>query len=254
MKQIRIVVVRLQFISNFTDFDPFLQEPDVELIYSTNPAEIENADMVIIPGTKNTVKDLHFLRKTGLDKSIAKAHEKGVRIVGICGGYQMLGKRIYDPEGVESPHREVEGIGLLNIETNFGNTKTTSSVNADLVDNRFPFSIAENRDGLRLTGYEIHMGTSSGDIGLFRMRRSGQQDELPDGSGDAGCWGTYIHGIFDNDMFRRGIINDLRAVKGLSPLETGINYAAIKDRAIDRLAAIVKDNIDMDFVRGLLKL
>ena len=105
MQSIKLVILRLQYISNFTDFDPLLLEPDVELVYSSNPTEIENADMVIIPGTKNTVKDLHFLRKTGLDKSIARAHEKGVRIVGICGGYQMLGRRIYDPDVIESPHR-----------------------------------------------------------------------------------------------------------------------------------------------------
>ena len=258
MKEIRIVVVRLQYISNFTDFESLLFEPDVELVYSTNPAEIENADMVIIPGTKNTVKDLLHLRERGLAQSIAQAHAKGVRIVGMCGGYQMLGRHIYDPDGVESPHREVDGLGLLNIETNFEDTKTTCQVKADIVATGFPFAVAHNGPDSPLTGYEIHMGTSSGDIGLFRMRRlpgrQGVGDEVLDGSMNGNCWGTYIHGIFENDRFRRGMINDLRTKKGLSPLEGGINCAAIKDRAIDKLASIVKENIDMDFVKGLLKL
>jgi len=256
---VKIVIVRLQYISNFTDFDPLLYEPDVELVYSTHPAEIENADMVIIPGTKNTVKDLLHLRETGLAQSIARAHAKGVRIVGVCGGYQMLGKRIYDPDGIESPQREVEGLGLLNIETNFKNTKTTCQVKANVVDSSFPFSVEDNRYGFPLAGYEIHMGTSSGDIGLFRMQRipssePGHGEEVLDGSMNGNCWGTYIHGIFENDSFRRGMINDLRIKKGLSPLESGIKCAAIKDRAIDKLASIVKENIDMNFVGGLLKL
>ena len=256
---VKIVIVRLQYISNFTDFDPLLYEPDVELVYSTNPAEIENADMVIIPGTKNTVKDLLHLRERGLAQSIARAHAKGVQIVGMCGGYQMLGKRIYDPDGVESLHREVKGLGLLNIETNFKDTKTTCQVKADLVDTSFPFSVAENQHGVPLTGYEIHMGTSIGEIGLFRMRRlpahePGHADEVLDGSMNDNCWGSYIHGIFENDSFRRGMINDLRIKKGLSSMESGINCMEIKDRAIDKLASMVKDNIDMDFVTRLLKL
>ena len=102
---IRIVVVRLRYISNFTDFDPFLCEPDVQLQYSVSPADIENADMVIIPGSKNTVKDLLLLKDAGLDRSIRTAHDRGARIVAICGGYQMAGRKIYDPHFVESTAR-----------------------------------------------------------------------------------------------------------------------------------------------------
>jgi adenosylcobyric acid synthase len=102
------------------------------------------------------------------------------------------------------------------------------------------------------------MGSSSGDIGLFRLRRlpscESDGEEVLDGSINGNCWGTYIHGIFENDRFRRGMINDLRARKVLSPLESGVNCATIEDRAIDKLASIVKENIDMDFVKGLLKL
>jgi adenosylcobyric acid synthase len=250
-QKIKVVVVRLQYISNFTDFDPLMHEPDVELLYSANPTEIENADMVIIPGTKNTVKDLLTLREKGLDRSIARAYEKGLGVVGICGGYQMLGKRIFDPLGIESPNREVAGLGLLNIETNFVASKITCRVEASPVDSRFQFA---THDTTRLTGYEIHMGASSGDIGIFSLRRFPGDEYISDGSINGNCWGTYIHGIFDNDSFRRGIINGLRTRKGLSPIESGIVCSEIKDKAIDNLASIVKENIDMGFVRRLLKI
>ncbi|HEY6010991.1 MAG TPA: cobyric acid synthase, partial [Nitrospirota bacterium] len=115
--KIKIVVVRLRYISNFTDFDPFLYEPDVELIYSLRDADIEHADMVIIPGSKNTVQDLLFLRESGIEASIKRAQAKGIPIVGVCGGYQMLGKRIADPQGIETRQREVAGMGLLDVET-----------------------------------------------------------------------------------------------------------------------------------------
>ncbi len=253
-KEIKIVVIRLKYISNFTDFDPLMHEPDVELIYSNDPDEIENADMVIIPGTKNTVKDLLHLRERGLDRCILRAYKKGARIVGICGGYQMLGKRIYDPMGVESPNREVSGLGLLNIETNFEASKITCRVEAEPADDRFKMPRHQSCNS-KLLGYEIHMGTSRGEIGLFRMqRRPGNDEYIHDGSMNANCWGTYIHGILDNDDLRRSIINELRIKKGLPPIEGNVVYGVIKDKAIDDLASMVKGNIDMDFVRGLLKI
>lgn len=252
-KEIKIVVLRLKYISNFTDFDALMHEPDVEVLFSDNPSDIENCDMVVIPGTKNTVKDLLYIREKGLDRSIERAYAKGVRIVGMCGGYQMLGRRIYDPHGVESPHREVDGMGLLDIETNFENTKTTCRVEAAVAGNHFSSTASGPGDLLR--GYEIHMGTSSGDIGLFRLRRlPDHKEEILDGSMKGHCWGTYIHGIFDDDSFRRAVINGLRARKNLTALESGVNYSFIKDHAIDGIASMVQENIDMEFVNRLLKL
>ena len=251
-KDIKIVVLRLKYISNFTDFDPFTHEPDVELIYSAAPSEIENADMVIIPGTKNTVNDLINLREQGLEGSILGAYKKGSMIVGMCGGYQMLGRRICDPLGIESPNREVEALGLLDIETNFETAKTTCRVEAELHDSKFQIPDFKSSG---LHGYEIHMGASCGDIGLFRLRRLPDSGDVSlDGSMKRNCWGTYIHGIFDNDAFRRGLINQLRKRKGLQEIESGVSYAKIRDDAIDNLASVVRDNIDMAFVRGLLRI
>lgn len=255
-QQIKIVIVRLQYISNFTDFDPFLYEPDVELVYSNNPADIENADIVIIPGTKNTVKDLLFLKERHLDESIRRAYAKGIQIIGICGGYQMLGKKIYDTYGVESSHKEIEGIGLLNIETVFEKTKVTCRTEAELV--RTAESGVQGSENMKLKGYEIHMGVSSGDIGLFKISRITHHasciTDVFDGSINSNCWGTYLHGIFENDPFRRGIINNVRKNKNILPLDLTVRYSEIKDRAIDSLAYVVKENVDMDFIKRLVKI
>jgi adenosylcobyric acid synthase len=255
---VRIVVVRLKYISNFTDFDPFFCEPDVQLLYSTNPSDIEAADMVILPGSKNTVKDLLFLRENDLDRSILKARTAGKEIVGICGGYQMCGRKIRDPNAVESDHTVMDGLGLLDIETVFDEGKTTSYAEAELNDGSF---LKGWNGDARLKGYEIHMGESTGAIGLFRIRRrlaqgisaaAGEAETILDGSVRGNCWGTYLHGIFDNDAFRRGIVDRLREKKGLQPLPSGVSYSSLLDEAIDRLAAVVRENVDMTFIRRLI--
>lgn len=255
--KVRIVIVRLQYISNFTDFDPFSHEPDVELLYSMNASDIETADLVIIPGTKNTVKDLLLLRELGLDNCIINACKKGVMIMGMCGGYQMLGRKIFDPESIESDQREIEGIGLLNIETTFGNVKRTCRVEASAIPDSFCFPLTDNGTASLLKGYEIHMGKSSGDIGLFKVKSvAGSKKEKPllDGSKNGNCWGTYLHGVFDNDLFRRDLINELRRRKGLPSLEAACSYSENKEKAIDYLADVVRENIDMDFIKDVVRL
>lgn len=279
---IRIVVVRLRYISNFTDFDPLMYEPDVQLIYSTRPSDIESADMIILPGSKNTVKDLLFLRENGLDESVRRAHDKGATVAAICGGYQMAGRKIYDPECVESNYREIDGLGLLNIDTLFEKTKTTCQVEAEMLDGK-PFGVyrcggpshsftgegadIELKGGKAmmeplLKGYEIHMGESKGEIGLFRVRRlSGPEQpgdssgaEVLDGSARDNCWGTYLHGLFENDGFRRGVLDQLRGRKGLAPIDATVSYRKMRDQAIDRLADMVRQNLDLDFVRRIVGL
>lgn len=253
---IRVVVVRLTYISNFTDFDPLSHEPDVELIYSRNAADIENADLLILPGTKNTVKDLIFLRENGIDQSILRAYAKGIEVVGLCGGYQMLGSRIFDPLGIESRHREVDGLGLLNIETMFESEKMTCQVEAEIREEGWPGRNGNEvfAPGETLHGYEIHMGRSTGEIGLFslkRLSRPGDSHEL-DGSRNGNCWGTYLHGIFGNNSFRRSILDQIRKQKGLEPLGTFVDYGRDQDRAIDRLADLVRTNIDLLFIKRIL--
>ena len=262
-RHFKIVVLCLRYIANFTDFDPFRYEPDVELIYSLRDVDIENADLIIIPGSKNTVKDLLFLKENGLEESIKRAAKKGIPLIGICGGYQMLGEKILDPLGMESRHKEVKGFGLLDIETKIEKTKLTSQVEAQIVSGKMLdlFSLnSEPRTPNFLRGYEIHMGVSKGDIGLFKLKRISSNSELrtpnseliQDGSAKGKVWGTYIHGIFDNDPFRRSLIISLRVKKGFKPLEDLVDYSNSRDEALNKWAKSLKENLDLKFIEGLI--
>ncbi len=240
-RPLRITVLRNAFISNFTDFEPFLHEPDVELVYSLRPADIEGADMVLIPGSKSTCKDILYLRETGAEAAVKRAAGWGVPVVGLCGGYQMMGRVVKDPSGVESDIREAEGMGLLDVETVLEKKKTVTRVEGASLENDYG----------PISGYEIHAGRTEGDIKLFSLKRLAYEDTVLDGSRKANAWGTYIHGIFENNDFRTKLLNELRQAAGL-PLREAINYQELKDGAIDRLAALLRDNLDMEYIKGLL--
>jgi adenosylcobyric acid synthase len=259
--RVKIVILRLRYIANFTDFDPFLYEPDVEVIYSLRAEDIENADVVMIPGSKNTINDLQFLRETGIAASVKRATEKGAMVVGLCGGYQMLGQKIFDPFGVESNQKEVVGLGLLDTETVFENSKVTAQ--AEAVLNRgseFKFQCLTFNNDEILKGYEIHMGRTTGDIGLFTLKRISASSELwapdsehiKDGSAKGTVWGTYLHGIFDNDRFRRDFINVLREKRGFKSISATVDYAQIRDQALEKWAAILQKNIDMRSIENII--
>jgi adenosylcobyric acid synthase len=253
-KPVKIVVVRLRYIANFTDFDPFLYEQDVELNYSLRDGDLENADLVIIPGSKNTVQDLLFLRESGIEASIKRAAAKGVPVIGICGGYQMLGRKIFDPYGIEGPHQEVNGLGLLDVETFFDRIKTTCQLEAEISSASGIMGKGVVKDETKLRGYEIHMGRTIGDVGLFHIKRRGSGSELiPDGSVKGNVWGTYIHGIFDNDSLRRGLINALRVKRGLAPLKDVADFAKARDVALDKWSDVLRKSIDMRFIQQLIK-
>ncbi len=260
--QIKVVVVRLPYMSNFTDFDPFGIEPDVELVYSTNPAYIDDADLVVIPGSKNTVKDLLWLREHGLDANIKLAYAKGIQIIGMCGGYQMLGKKIFDPYEIESRHKTVDGLGLLDIETTFGKEKITCQVEAELIDSSWLTHRGNNDvsfDSELLRGYEIHMGESKGATGVFRLKRFSSDPQCAaldtggvlDGSQKENCLGTYIHGIFESDLFRRSVLDMIRMRKGLTPLTNTCSYIGMREKTLNNLAGIVSENTDMEFIERL---
>ncbi|HUI45805.1 MAG TPA: cobyric acid synthase [Nitrospirota bacterium] len=259
--RIKIVVLRLRYIANFTDFDPFLYETDVEVIYSLRAEDIENADVVMIPGSKNTVHDLQFLRETGIAMSVKRAAEKGAMVVGLCGGYQMLGQKIFDPFGVESNQKEVAGLGLLDTETVFENSKVTSQAEAVLnYGSNFKVQLpAFNNDEI-LKGYEIHMGRTTGDVGLFLLKRTSARSErwapdserIKDGSAKGTVWGTYLHGIFDNDRFRRDFLNGLREKRGFRAISATVDYAQVRDRALENWAAILQQSIDMKSIEDII--
>lgn len=193
---LKIAVVRVDYIANFTDFSPLMHEPDAEMVFTANKSDIENADIVILPGSKNSARDMMSLSRKGLDDSIRRAARKGVPVIGICGGYQMLGKRILDPMRMESGETEVKGIGLLDVETELKDKKITSQTEAET-------SILGRR--MRLRGYEIHMGITTGDSGIFNFSRLATGETATDGSMKGNVWGTYLHGIFDNDDYGFGL-------------------------------------------------
>jgi adenosylcobyric acid synthase len=257
-KSIKIVVLGLRYLANFTDFDPFMYEEDVELKYSLDEADINSADLIIIPGSKNTVSDLLFLREYGIENSVKSAVRRGIPLVGVCGGYQMLGQQILDPLGVESGKKEVAGMGLLDTITTLDKTKTTCQISAQLLSKDIfnsPVPELANKGSdeagfgvATLKGYEIHMGKTSGDTGVFEICRGRSLDALTDGSVKNHVWGTYIHGLFDNDDFRLMLLNSLRKKKGLQSKEETINYLAKKEEAIDNWAGTLKNNVDICFI------
>jgi adenosylcobyric acid synthase len=248
-----IAVVRLPHISNFTDFEPLEGESDVALRYVDRPGDLRSCEAIIIPGSKNTIADLSWLMKSGCGQEILRHHERGGVVVGICGGFQMLGTMIRDRHGVEGRKREIKGMGLLSVETRFLRHKATFQVEAE--DMRGPTG---GRSREKLRGYEIHAGESvlSGEGSRFRIRsRSGKACLRYDGavSRDGRVWGTYIHGIFDNDGFRRSFIeglkrDGLRAGDGSAAFQ----YAAFKEQQLDRLADLVRSRLDMRYLKGLI--
>jgi adenosylcobyric acid synthase len=254
-----IAVVHLPHISNFTDFDPLEDEPDVKLRYVDSVNRLREPDLIILPGSKNTMEDLTFLYRSGLAEQIVEFSRSGKPVIGICGGYQMLGKELFDTHQTVSKFPRIEGLGLLDITTVFSLEKVTNQVEACLHGTGLLFKGLQD---IKFTGYEIHMGKTELEQGVSHavniLRRSGQEMSFPDGavSRDGLVCGTYVHGIFDDDCLRRHVINVLRQRKGLDPLSaTGaISVMEQRNRDFDKLAALVRNSVHMEQIYGLLGL
>ena len=255
---LQIAVVRLPFISNYTDFDALADEPDVNVRYVTTSRELEGAAAIVLPGTKSTIADLAWLRESGLAAAVAARAAAGTPVIGVCGGYQMLGRRIHDPEHVESGVGSVDGLGLLDVETSFGGDKRTVRVEGGLLavagaaagPGVGPLGPA----GTSLHGYEIHMGrTTLGRGAAPLLRLSGADGSVhDDGAALAGpaaggfaapaaVCGSYVHGLFDHPDLRAAFLNRLRAGLGLPARES---VAPSPDDDIDRLADHVEAHLD----------
>ena len=255
--ELEIVVLRTPKISNFTDFDPLAEEQDVNLRYVKMGEAIGSPDLIILPGSKNTIEDLKALREHGYaDEILTLAEKKGVPVIGICGGYQMRGRSIKDPLHTESDEDEIAGLGLLDIETVFAAEKVTRQVKAACNGNGF---LGMTLAAKELSGYEIHMGRTecgSGVKNAFVVTRRANEEVLQnDGSVAANglVLGTYIHGIFDNDEYRRSLLNALRARKDLPALEVGASSAARKQASYDRLAEVVRQNLNMELIYKMME-
>ena len=256
-KDIQIAVIQTPKISNFTDFDALNYEPDVSVRFVGPGDVIGTPDLIILPGSKNTLADLTYLKNSGLADEIKELAEKGTPVIGICGGNQMLGTAIYDPHHMEGDIEESEGLSLVNSTTTMKDQKTTHQVTFDVENLHF---LNGTFSGSELVGYEIHMGdTTPNDDTVKRCFTITKRSETPitvvDGfiDGRHQVMGTYIHGVFDNDEFRRFIINQLRLCKGLEETPVVFHYFKHKNNAYNRLADIVEEHLDMDYIMNLLK-
>jgi adenosylcobyric acid synthase len=247
--ELDIAVIRLPYMSNHTDFNALRLHEDVSLRFVGIEEELGRPDVIILPGTKNTIHDMKALLKAGMGSKILKCHGQGSIVFGICGGYQMLGKEILDSLRAESENEHSEGLGLLDTVTEFRKNKfTTLSKGKDSIFNT------------EVRGYEIHMGETlkagAGHSFITVGERGGEAVSAQDGvvNEDRTVFGTYIHGIFDSSQFARSFLNLARERKGLAPLpNTAPDYWVYKEGQYDRLAGIVRDNLDMEKLYSILE-
>lgn len=234
---IDIAVIRLPRISNFTDFTPFERYENVSLRYVDRVAELHQPDMILLPGTKSTISDLMWLRQSGLEAAIQKAAAAGTLIFGICGGYQMLGRSISDPDGVEaSGVTDIAGLGLLEMDTVFRGEKVQVQTSGTLAD--VP-GMLSGLNGRKYEGYEIHMGRS--------------EQQLAPLTGEGNVYGSYVHGIFDAPGITDAILLALCQRKGVSfDLLGTFDLHAYKERQYDILADAVRGGLDMELVYRVL--
>jgi len=244
--KLQIQVIHLPHISNSTDFESLELEPDVSLRYlACTPQPSDTLpDLLIIPGSKSTMADLAYLRSSGLANYIHRCHHAGTGVVGICSGYQMLGRELLGPLGVESSTPSMEGLGLLESTTTFAPEKTTVQVRAVCLQGEE-----------EVAGYEIHMGqtvcapstpprfkiTSEGGKGVERFEGAV--------SADGSVWGTYVHGVFDAPAFRRRLLNDLRRRRNWPPLAAS---SSAQSAALDSLATLVRKHLDLELLEQIL--
>ena len=236
--KVNVAVVLLRHLSNFTDFNVLERDPRVHLFYTNNTDELMKADIILLPGSKSTLSDLYELRRNGVAQAIVRAHREGATVMGICGGYQLMGREVCDPDHVEGEIERLPGLGLLPVSTRMQGEKVTRQV-------RFRFL----EDSAVCEGYEIHMGTTTplADVPVSPL------NHLADGREDGyfvdrTCMGTYVHGILDNPS----VIDYLLDPFADKLKETAFDYKAFKEEQYDKLAAHVRKHVDLPLIYQIL--
>ena len=250
---IDIAVIRIPRISNFTDFNPLESIPGVCLRYVKHTSDLKNPDVIILPGTKNTMEDLRWLRESGMEALILKAADRGTLIFGICGGYQMLGETLSDPHGVEAGG-SMRGMGLLPMDTIFAEKKTRTQVTGRFLDLEGDY---ETLSEVEFTGYEIHMGDSvrrNPAKPCTSVRDEVTGKEKTEGTFTRNVCGTYVHGIFDKEETALALIRAAGKKKGVdvSRME-GVDFASFKEQQYDILAAELRKHLDMKKIYEILE-
>lgn len=245
-KLIRIGIVKLPYMSNFTDFTPLEVEPMVTLQYINHNDSLDELDLLILPGTKNTLKDMQYIHESGLDQKIYKYARQNKKIIGICGGFQILGVELEDLSNVESKVNKINGLGLLRAVTCMENNKTTKNIKGKTTD-----FCEKNLRNLEIRGYEIHMGKTKikGDEKPFAVLEDGRLDGAI--SKNNMIIGTYLHGIFENDNFRKALLKALLKEKKIYCDIEDLSYNEMKNLEYDKLAKLVESSVDID---GILKI
>ena len=236
--KVNVAVVLLRHLSNFTDFNVLERDPRVHLFYTNNTDELMKADIILLPGSKSTLSDLYELRRNGVAQAIVRAHREGATVMGICGGYQLMGREVCDPDHVEGEIERLPGLGLLPVSTRMQGEKVTRHI-------RFRFL----EDSAVCEGYEIHMGTTTplADVPVSPL------NHLADGREDGyfvdrTCMGTYVHGILDNPS----VIDYLLEPFADKLKETAFDYKAFKEEQYDKLAAHVRKHVDLPLIYQIL--
>ncbi len=232
---ITVALIYLPHMANLNDFEPFAGEPDIRMLLADSPDQIGGADLVIIPGSKNVISDMEFLRERGFVEALQRYSQRDTTtILGICGGFQMLGSKIADPFCVESTGETVKGTSLLNVNTKLEQCKTTTLVRAHHTAWNAP-----------LHGYEIHHGVT--DVESLNPLAESDSGAVLWKSSSQKIYGTYLHGLFDSDIFRRRWIDEIRLQKGLEPLRE-VLFRYDVDAALDRLTDVVEQSIDIELI------
>lgn len=244
-----LAVIRLPHISNFTDFNVFERMEGVSLRYVGEPGSLGQPDLVLIPGTKNTMDDMQWLRESGMETAVLRLSEKQTPIVGICGGFQILGESLEDPEGVEHGGT-MRGLGLLNAKTVFEAGKTRTQIRGRVCLDE---EISHSASGKEVSGYEIHMGRTYnlGDCLETIRLEDGRRDGLCNRQGSV--FGTYLHGIFDSGDLASLVICRLMEKKGLNPVGWHFDPEVHKRQEYDKLADLVRRSLDMDRIYEILE-
>lgn len=233
---INVSIIKLRHTSNFTDFDPLYNCKELNIKYVENGSEMGDEDIIIIPGSKNTIEDLKAIKENGVAENIVRAARNGKIVIGICGGYQMLGQKVSDKNGIESQIDEINGLGLFDTDTIFENEKITEKFRGKIDG---CCGIYESLNGIEASGYEIHHGIT----GKNRERRFESKGTV---------LGTYIHGIFDNMEFTQEILNSAKKIKGVTSDEKITDYKSYKEKEYDKIAEIFRENLDMDKIYKIM--
>jgi adenosylcobyric acid synthase len=244
-----IAVIWTPRISNFTDLSPLAYDPSISVRYINHPSQLGSPDLIILPGSKNTIDDLIYLKQQGMEKAILSSHKKGSLVMGICGGFQMLGNIIRDPQNLEGKNNESTGLGLFDLETTFESEKLTRQVELTTVESPI------FKGGLTCHGYEIHMGRTTFKI-PYRSLFTSPEDENPMNFGiinqEGTVLGTYLHGFLDNNLFRQELLSYIRAQRNVNQPSKPFDFTQFRQNELDRLSDLLTDSVNMEKVSKII--